>query len=234
MIAIYKPTGNAKEYGSLACNLYKGCGHGCSYCYVPSVLRMDRKEFYNNPQPRTGVIEALKKEAPKYQGKEVFLCFTCDPYQPINKKYQLTRQAIEILHKNDITVNILTKGVITDFDLLAKRPTLSKVGVTFDGTEIFSERLFRNSNLDEAKKHGIATWASLEPIIDTKNIMLIIEHWIKNNADIIKLGKWNYDKRSNDIDWHKFVNEAVNLLERLGCKYYIKESLQKYLIKERR
>jgi DNA repair photolyase len=55
MKAIYEPSGKAKEYGNLACNLYKGCGHKCSYCYAPSVLRMDRQEFYNNPQPREGI-----------------------------------------------------------------------------------------------------------------------------------------------------------------------------------
>ena len=42
---IYAPAGQAGEYAPLACNPYKGCGHGCAYCYVPLVTRQDRKDF---------------------------------------------------------------------------------------------------------------------------------------------------------------------------------------------
>jgi DNA repair photolyase len=37
---IYAPAGQAGEYAPLAANPYRGCGHKCSYCYVPLVLRM--------------------------------------------------------------------------------------------------------------------------------------------------------------------------------------------------
>jgi hypothetical protein len=163
----------------------------------------------------------------------VFLCFTCDPYQPINEKHQLTRQAIEILHENDIAVNILTKGRITDFDLLRKRPELSKVGVTFDGysfehTPAMLTNSTRDANLVQAKRDGIETWASIEPVIYPREVMIwITDMWV--HVDTFKLGKWNYDPRANDIDWHKFVNEAIELLEKLNCKYYIKEDLRRYI-----
>ena len=42
---VYAPKGQAGEYAPLATNPYRGCGHKCAYCYVPNVLRMDRKEF---------------------------------------------------------------------------------------------------------------------------------------------------------------------------------------------
>lgn len=34
---IYEPSGKAREYSPLALNLYKGCDHGCNYCYVPDM-----------------------------------------------------------------------------------------------------------------------------------------------------------------------------------------------------
>jgi DNA repair photolyase len=261
--AIYTPTGNAREYGSLACNLYRGCGHGCIYCYAPKVLRMDRQDFYNNPRPREGIIEALRKDAERihrtiieslttdnvvktdfgYERQppkmtvvktlrpEVFLCFTCDPYQPIDIVYRLTRQAIEILHANEIAVNILTKGRVTDFDLLAKRPDLSKVGVTFDGTENQSSEGFdRYMNLKTAHNLGIKTWVSFEPVIVPSRILeLIKEKSLRKHTDEFKIGKWNYDKLANGIDWYKFTNQAIELLEKLGCRYTIKEDLKKYV-----
>jgi len=42
---IYRPAGNAGEYAPLATNPYKGCGHKCSYCYVPLATHQDRRVF---------------------------------------------------------------------------------------------------------------------------------------------------------------------------------------------
>ncbi|HTW80893.1 MAG TPA: hypothetical protein VME23_15205 [Terracidiphilus sp.] len=37
---IYSPTGQAGDYVALAASIYRGCGHGCEYCYVPGVVKM--------------------------------------------------------------------------------------------------------------------------------------------------------------------------------------------------
>jgi DNA repair photolyase len=46
---IYAPKGQAGEYAPLATNPYRGCGHGCAYCYVPQVTKQDRREFDAGP-----------------------------------------------------------------------------------------------------------------------------------------------------------------------------------------
>src|SRR6185369_13206233 len=53
---IYAPAGQAGEYAPLATNPYKGCGHGCAYCYVPLILRMDRREFDAGANLRPGYL----------------------------------------------------------------------------------------------------------------------------------------------------------------------------------
>lgn len=248
--AIYKPKGKAKEYGDFACNLYTGCGFCCTYpCYAQAMAaRFGNNEFFTNPQPREGIIERLKKDAKKlawdwYAGmghgmciKEppfVFLCFSCDAYQPINKEHQLTRQAIETLHRRGIGVNILTKGIITDFDLLGKMPHLSKVGITLTGANrpepyepLAAAPNHRMNNITEALDRGIETWLSAEPVIDPAVTLADIKkYW--EFFDEIKIGKWNHSPEAKKIDWYKFGHQVEALCRDLGVKYYIKEDLRK-------
>jgi DNA repair photolyase len=83
---IYSPAGQAGEYAPLATNPYRGCGHGCVYCYVPNISRMDRREFDAGAVPRDGYLDKLAKDARKYQAagirEQLMLSFTTYPYHP--------------------------------------------------------------------------------------------------------------------------------------------------------
>ncbi|MFA5420334.1 MAG: hypothetical protein WC341_17910, partial [Bacteroidales bacterium] len=119
--AIYEPRGRAREYAALACNIYAGCDHACTYCYAPSAT-FKQREVFTNSRPRIGIIQQIVKEAKAWTGKksQVLLCFTCDPYQSINDKYGLTRIAIQTLHDNGFPICTLTKGgkrALPDMDL---------------------------------------------------------------------------------------------------------------------
>jgi DNA repair photolyase len=124
---IYEPRGKAREYSPLAVNLYSGCSHECEYCYSPAYIHVSREDFYQ-PKPRKDILQRINLDANKLKQKHekgpVLLCFTCDPYQPIDEKYQLSRQAIQILHSSGLNVMILTKGGLRaqrDFDLLNEK-----------------------------------------------------------------------------------------------------------------
>ena len=236
MKVIYEPKGKAKEYSDLATNLFTGCSHGCLYCYVPSVLHIKPEEFHSSVTPRKGVLMHLEREAPKHKGKEVMLCFTCDPYPKEEMKLMVTRRAIEILHKHGVGVNILTKGGLRaerDFDLLAANPELSRIGATLTFDELHDTLEwepnaacpeYRYEMLKRAKLKGIRTWASLEPVIDPEQTLQIIKRTV-GFVDHYKMGRWNYDKRANEIDWADFLKRAVELLEKHGASYYIKKDL---------
>ena len=64
---IYPPSGPAGEYAPLAANPYRGCGHGCAYCYVPNVIKTPRKDFDAGATPRPKFLIKLRKDAAKYQ-----------------------------------------------------------------------------------------------------------------------------------------------------------------------
>jgi len=55
---VYEPKGRAGEYAPLALNLYRGCDHGCTYCYGPRVLHMERPDFAT-AEPRKDILDKL-------------------------------------------------------------------------------------------------------------------------------------------------------------------------------
>jgi len=238
-LVIYEPRGRAGEYAPLAVNLYRGCGHGCIYCYAPEATFIDRQEFIK-ATPRQGIIEKLGKDAPQaaldgHKGN-VLLCFTCDPYQPINAIHELTRQAIIILHKNGFNVTILTKGgkrAESDFDLLRPDDEFATTLTFLDeqkslqwepGAAPPEERI---ELLRKAHELGITTWVSLEPVIEPADTLEIIKQ-THTFVDLFKVGLLNYHPRGKEIDWRKFLQECIATLKQYGCQYYIKKDLRRY------
>lgn len=237
MRTIYRTSGRAQEYAELALNLYKGCEVGCSYCYAPSATFTTKKEFHEKYMPRHGILQYLEKDACKFKGKEVLFSFTSDPYQPLESIVKVTREAIKILQKNDIAVNILTKGALLatrDFDLL--RPGIDKFGTTLTLTCANQSREYephastptqRIAALAKAKSLGLYTWVSLEPVIKPECSLRLI-HLTYRFVDHYKVGKWNYDTRAKHINWQNFLLHVTTVLKGYKKDFYIKNELQKY------
>jgi len=241
MPIIYKPKGKAGEYASLALNIYKGCTHGCKYCYGPDVMRCGRDKYFQDANPKSYVIEQVEKEASRWgqvdNVPEILISFIGDPYQPEEEKLQLTRRVIEILIANRLPFTILTKGgrlARRDFDLLEGYPD-ARFGVSLSvWRRLYADFWEPNAPrpehrviaLSEAKARGIKTWVSLEPVIDPNEALFIIEA-INHLVDHWKVGKLNHmPKVEKDVDWIRFRETAIDLLEGLGADYYIKESLR--------
>ncbi len=237
---IYQPKGRAAEYCSWAANLYRGCGHLCLYCYAPSTLQMTRVDFHN-PTPRAGIIDKLTKDGAELQSKgefhKILLCFSCDCYQPINDRFQLARQAIEVLHFYGQSVAILTKG---GYRALADIPLLKagdEFAVTLTCTDEIQSKEWepgaalpaeRIDTLKKAYARGIYTWVSLEPVLYPKQSLELIRmtHEFVNKY---KLGTLNYHPRAKEIDWSDYAHRAIALCQSLKKDYYVKDDLKKYL-----
>jgi len=219
MSIIYEPSGKAKEYSLLAANLYTGCSHGCRYCYCPGILRKSRTDFHTNIFPKKDVLERFKEDVIKLRetcdDRQILLSFATDPYQLLETKEEITREAIKILITNDLRFTILTKGgsrASRDFDLLQGYPKCS-----FGTTLVFESILDaykwepgapspvdRLVTIQTAKRMGIKTWVSLEPVIDTKQALNLIRVY-HEYVDHWKVGKVNYLPEVEDkIDWLRF------------------------------
>ena len=121
-------------------NPYRGCSHGCSYCYArPSHAYMglspgidfETRLFYKQDAARV-LEEQLAK--PGYVCKSITLGANTDPYQPIEKRMRVTRSILEVLARTRHPVAIITKGalVLRDLDLLSDmaRDQLASVAVS--------------------------------------------------------------------------------------------------------
>lgn len=108
-------------------NPYRGCEHGCPYCYArPTHAYMDLSpgiDFETKLFAKPDAAELLKTEISKagYRCTPIALGTNTDPYQPIERDWQITRHIIETLHACDHPLTIVTKSwrVERDIDLLS-------------------------------------------------------------------------------------------------------------------
>lgn len=107
-------------------NPYRGCEHGCSYCYArPTHANMGLSpglDFESRLFAKTNTAEILRKELsrPGYKPSTIALGTNTDPYQPIERRYRITRQILEVLSEFNHPVGIVTKSalVLRDIDIL--------------------------------------------------------------------------------------------------------------------
>ena len=210
MALIYEPSGKAREYSPLALNIYKGCDHGCGYCYVPKIFQRWGSYDHSEVLTKYNFLEELRKGAKKKKGlkDQVLLSFTTDPYCKADEQLKVTRTVLEILLENEIPVAILTKGgsrSLRDMDLFKQFNGHIKVGasLTFDNTELSVEK---------------------EPVIIPAQTLNLME--LTSFIDHCKIGKLNhfagYEK---SIDWTRFLDDAVNVMRKTDQKFYIKDDL---------
>jgi DNA repair photolyase len=107
-------------------NPYRGCEHGCSYCYArPSHAYLGLSaglDFESKLFAKTNAIELLRKElgAKGYEPATIALGANTDPYQPVERQYRLTREILKLLNETNHPVGIVTKShlVTRDIDIL--------------------------------------------------------------------------------------------------------------------
>ena len=98
-------------------NPYRGCEHGCVYCYArPSHAFIDLSpglDFETKLYAKTNAAELLRATLCKrgYQPTPINLGANTDPYQPIEKRYRVTRELLEVLAEARHPCTISTKSV---------------------------------------------------------------------------------------------------------------------------
>ncbi len=121
-------------------NPYRGCEHGCVYCFArPTHAWLGFSpgldfETHILVKPRAAELLEAELSAPGYTPRTLALGTNTDPYQPLERRHQLTRQVLEVLARTNHPVAIVTKShlVTRDIDILAPMAAkgLAKVAVS--------------------------------------------------------------------------------------------------------
>src|SRR6188508_1573065 len=113
-------------------NPYRGCEHGCIYCYArPSHAYLELSpglDFETKLYAKTNAAEVLRETLakPGYQVSPIALGANTDCYQPIERKYRITRQILEVLAECEHPVTLVTKSALIERDLDLLGPMAQK------------------------------------------------------------------------------------------------------------
>ncbi len=125
-------------------NPYRGCEHGCAYCYArPTHAYMGLSpglDFESRLFAKTNAAQLLEQElcAPNYQPRTMAIGTNTDPYQPIEKQYRIMRGLLEVLSRLNHPVGIVTKSALVtrDIDILAPMAARGLVKVALSITTL--------------------------------------------------------------------------------------------------
>ncbi|HET8818943.1 MAG TPA: PA0069 family radical SAM protein [Xanthomonadaceae bacterium] len=125
-------------------NPYRGCEHGCVYCFArPSHAYLDLSpglDFETRLFAKTNAAERLRHALakPGHVPTPIALGINTDAYQPIERKYRVTREVLEVLAETKHPVHVVTKGglIERDLDLLAPMAREGLVRVSFSITTL--------------------------------------------------------------------------------------------------
>jgi DNA repair photolyase len=198
-------------------NPYVGCQHGCSYCYARFM-----KRFSGHLEPwglfadvKINAPELLRKEITKKKRGRVWMSGVCDPYQPLEVKYELTRRCLEILAANEWPVTIQTRSplVLRDLDILKGARDL-EAGLSVTTADDKIRRLFepyatsvedRLDTLEELHQNGIRTYAMIAPVLPGAEALAEV---LAGKVDHIIIDRMNY----HYADWIYRKNKMENVL----------------------
>jgi DNA repair photolyase len=190
-------------------NPYVGCGHGCRYCYASFM-----KRFTGHLEPWGEFIDVkvnapslLKRQLKRAKQGVVALSTVTDPYQPIERKYQVTRKCLEALLEAQFSVNLLTRSplCLRDINLLKQFKNI-EVGFSITTHDERIKKIFepysptihaRVKALETLRQEKIRTYAFIGPMLplDPRPLVAMLDGVI----DEVLIDRMNYPNKVKAI-----------------------------------
>ncbi len=217
-------------------NAYTGCQHSCTYCYARFM-----KRFTGHSEPwgefvdvKVDAPDLLRKEIVRKKPDRVWVSGVCDPYQPLEGKYRLTRQCLEILGAHQWPVAIQTRSplVVRDLDILKEMKDLD-VGFSITTADDGMRKLFephappiraRIEAIGELHAAGLHTFVMIAPILPGAEAL---GELLADKVDYYLTDRMNY----NHADWvyRKYGLQAYHTDEYFsGTEHALNSTFDKY------
>jgi DNA repair photolyase len=233
-------------------NPYVGCQHGCIYCYARFM-----KKFTNHSEPwgkfldvKINAADLIPKNTQKYENKSIFISSVTDPYQPIERKYKLTREILKNLISFQPNLCVMTKSdlIIRDIDLLKKfKNCIAGISLSLiddnlrKEVEPFASSVEKRINaLKQLKKAKIKTFIFISPMFPElshssssepapwKKIIEKTKNWVDKywfeNLNLYST------LRNNIFQWLK--NHHSELVKKYQKIYFTKNNYWNFIEKE--
>nr|WP_312213079.1 radical SAM protein [Clostridioides sp.] len=222
-------------------NIYKGCCHGCIYC--DSRSRCYQIENFDTVRAKKDSTEIINKELKgKIKKGVVGTGAMSDPYNPYEKKYELTREALKLIDKYGYGIAIDTKSnlITRDIDMLKSikvhSPIITKISITTCDDRLsrivepnVSSSSERFDSIRKLSESGIYTGILMGPILpfiedSEENIRGIIDLAYDSGAKFINFHP-GVTLRDNQREWYydkldeSFPNLKYKYIQSYGYKY---------------
>jgi len=184
-----------------ALNPYVGCRHNCVYCYARFMKRFTghRERWGEFVDVKINAPELLAREVKRKKVGRVWVSGVCDPYQPLEKRYRLTRRCLAILVENGWPFTVQTKSalVLRDIDILQGAED-GEVGCTITTADEQIRKIFepgassareRIEALAALHSKGIRTFVMVAPILPGAERLVGA---LKGSVDYVILDRMNY------------------------------------------
>ena len=192
---------STSKVSDYAVNPYVGCQHGCSYCYARFMKRFTghKEKWGEFVDVKINGRELLERQINRMSPGRVWVSGVCDPYQPLERRYRLTEECLEILVRHGWPVTIQTKSplVLRDVDLL-RRSDKVEVGFSIATADDGVRRLFephapsvgeRIEALEELHLAGIRTYVMIAPVLPGVEELAVA---LGGKVDYVLIDRMNY------------------------------------------
>jgi DNA repair photolyase len=208
---------SAMGFADYTLNAYQGCAFGCSYCYVP-VLRQRRGQEDAHPwgawvQVKVNAPDVLRRQMLRIPPEaKIAIGTATDSWQPIEKRYRISRRILEELALYPNRVSILTRSplLIRDIDILCRMEDVH-VGVSLPTFDERARRIFephaptvagRVHLIRRLVKAGLPVSLFLCPIL----------YGVMDNAESVR----DYLRRAAELGVRRVVCDRMNYTDSLA------------------
>ncbi len=226
-------------------NPYTGCQINCRYCYARLFMRRysGHSEAWGEfVDAKVNSPEVLKKQLSKAKRGTVWISSVCDPYQPLEATYELTRRCLKELVKKQFPVNIQTKSklALRDMDLFQEAAEI-EVGFTITTDDERVAKLFepgatpvkeRLRALEKIHSAGVKTFAFVGPLLPGNPEKLV--EALEGMVDRILIDRMNYlssvkrfyrqvglQRETTEAFFHEYKERLISELRKRKMKFEV-------------